>query len=118
MAVNVTFVIQVANFWVSYYMMHKLIFSPIMHILQRKESAKKLLLESLKDREHSLRILQDEKQKNASDFKTYLTTRYVTEPLSLQDIPSITVQAQDHQALEAMTAKMCNLIVTKASNAY
>lgn len=99
-------------------MMHKLIFSPIMHVLQRKESAKKLLNESLKDREHSLHTLQNEKQKNASDFKTYLTSRYVMVPLSLKDISSITVQAQDHQDLEAMTAKMCNIIVTKASNAY
>lgn len=99
-------------------MMHKLIFSPIMYVLQRKEAAQKLLIEGLKAREHSLRILQDERQKNASDFKTYLQSRYITHPLSLKEIPSITVQDQDHQALEAVAANMCNIIVTKASNAY
>jgi hypothetical protein len=118
MAVNITFIIQIANFWVSYFMLNKLIFSPVMRSLQSKETAQKLLQESLKDREHDLVSLQEEKQKSVNDFKEHLRVRYAPVSAHIKEIPLVAVEPQDRKELEATVATMCEILVTKANDAY
>ena len=118
MVINITFIIQIANFWVSYFMLDRLIFRPVVRMTNTKEAAQKLLVESLKDREHTLLKLQEEKQQNESTFKTYLKTRYVTPHTHLEEIPPVTVAAKDHEAIMAMTTELRDLLVTKAADAY
>jgi hypothetical protein len=118
MAVNVTFVIQIANFWVSYFMLHKFIFSPVMHSLHAKEMAHRLLKESLKDREHALIGLQEEKQKSVQDFKEQVRVRYAPVSAHIKEIPLVTIEPQNHKELAATAAAMCDILVTKANNAY
>jgi hypothetical protein len=118
MAVNVTFIIQIANFWVSYFMLHKLIFSPVMRVLKNKETAQKLLRESLKDREHVLLRVQEEKKQIISDFKEHVRVRYAPISTQIKEIPLIKIESQKCDEIEAVTEKMCNILVTKANDAY
>jgi hypothetical protein len=118
MAVNVTFIIQIVNFWVSYFMLHKLILSPVMRVLKNKETAQKLLRESLKDREHVLLRLQEEKQQSVSDFKEHIRVRYVPVSTQIKEIPLVKIESQKCDEIEAVTEAMCDILVTKANDAY
>jgi hypothetical protein len=117
MAINVTLFIQIANFWVSYAILNKLVFKPILHLIKNKETAKALLLENLHSREQDVAVLQSEKKKNLTDFRMYLKTRYVTTPPQLHEIPSVTIAHIDQSAIDTVTLQAQNILVTKAFDA-
>ncbi|MFA6264002.1 MAG: hypothetical protein WCW33_06390 [Candidatus Babeliales bacterium] len=99
-------------------MLRKLIFSPVMRVLNNKETAQKLLRESLKDREHALLKIQEEKQKGISDFKEHVRVRYAPISTQIKEIPLIKIESQTRNDIEAVTEAMCDILVTKANDAY
>jgi F0F1-type ATP synthase membrane subunit b/b' len=118
MQINVTFIIQIINFWITYLVLHKILFKPVVQLLQNKETAKESLVEGIKTKEAGLLHLQEEKKKNLEDFRQYLKTKYAFQPQRQEEIPVLTIQETKREAIAKMVTQECDLIVQKAPHAY
>jgi len=118
MQINVTFIIQIINFWISYFILHKILFKPVVQLIQNKETAKDLLVEGIKAKETALLHLQDEKKQNLEDFRCYLKTKYTFEKPHFEEIPALIMLETKREDISKIITQECDLIVQKAHDAY
>jgi hypothetical protein len=108
MMLNVTFVIQIINFWITYVVLHKFLFKPMVALLIQKERAKLQLVEGLKDKEHVLFGLQEDKGRVLEKFKLHVKQQYTINPLSEEEAPLVSVcqiRAEELTTLVCLTSE-------------
>jgi hypothetical protein len=118
MQINATFLVQIVNFWISYAMLHKLLFKPFVHLIEKKRSARNRVSEGLKHKEHTLLGLQEEKKTNQETFRAYIKSTYVflhPKPQEIQIIGSFEKNQQEIDHLIKITKEQ---IVQKVPHAY
>ncbi len=93
---NATFLVQIINFWVTYLFLNRLLFRPIVQLLQAKEIAKKHLQRDMKLKEKALYDLQEDRHRQQVAFKMYLQKNYVADvPDGIEDVPEVTYVCDD-----------------------
>jgi hypothetical protein len=115
--INLTLFVQIANFWITYAVMHKFLFKPFVSMIIRKQEARDSILKGLKDKEEILTNLQEDKARHLAEFKVYLKGRYVVTPPHLADVPAEVFYQADVQELEQLTQRATQLIVQKVEHA-
>jgi F0F1-type ATP synthase membrane subunit b/b' len=115
--INLTLFVQIANFWITYLVMHKFLFKPFVEMITRKKAAMDNMLKGLKEKEVALINLQDDKMRHLAEFKTYLQQRYVATPPQLEAAPAEVSYHADEQELKQLTQHATQLIVQKVEHA-
>lgn len=118
MQINVTFIIQIVNFWISYAMLHKLLFKPFVGIINNKQAARQILIKGLKHKELALITLQDDKKKNLEDFRTHIKQQYDFTPLPLIELSQPFAFSCNQDEIDRLIETQKNLIIQKAPHAY
>lgn len=116
MQINVTFIIQIINFWISYAMLHKFLFKPFVQLINNKEAARETLIKGLRAKEQRLLQLQEDKKKNLETFRTYVKTQYPFKTPAPEEIPSEFVFIKNQDKLDALIDAEKNLLVQKAGS--
>jgi|SRR5579862_4352164 len=118
MNINITFIIQIINFWVTYFMLHKLLFKPVFRHLHQKEFAKNLMLEKLKGKEKKLFVLQEKKSALLFDFRRHLQVAYsspiIQQPAFVPDI----FYKKNPEEIRVLIDESKTLLVKKVSDVY
>jgi hypothetical protein len=118
MQINVTFIIQIINFWITYAILHKLLLKPVVRLVNNKEAGKAMLLNGLKEKEAALVRLQEDKKKNIDIFRNHLKTHYVFKQAQVLEIPASSVFNKKAEEIEALIATTKALLVEKVPHAY
>lgn len=117
MQINITFLIQIANFWICYAIFHRFFLKPAVKQIHKKTVLEESLLQGLKEKEGILIHLQQDKKENLEVFRRYIKKQYPTPVPALKDAPAIELlpQVEGESALFAKTT--CDLLVKKACDA-
>jgi len=118
MQINVTFLIQIANFWITYLFLHKLLFKPLVRTIAQKEAGKAMLLDGLKEKEGALVRLQEDKKQGLDEFKLYIRNKYEVKASELQTVPQEISYNIDYAALDDVIGQAQELLIKKARNVH
>ena len=118
MHVNLTFLIQIINFWISYVFLHRFFLKPIVILINKKNQAKEFLINGLKQKELALVQLQEEKSKNVTTFRQYLKTTYVLTPPHLQVIPTIVMAKKNQAEITQLTEKIKGILIQRVPHVF
>jgi len=118
MQLNLTFVVQIINFWVSYAILKNFLFKPTVKFILAKEAARVSLLENLKQNEQIVAHMHETKKKNLEDFRSYIKTNYVIHEPRLQEIQATVEYTPDQEALDQIAVEAEALMITKAGHGY
>lgn len=104
MRINVTLLIQITNFTVTYLVLNRFFFKPIIDSLNKKELVKKELELKIDSEESILLGLAKKKTADVLEFQSMIKKKYPYEPYSVKitadSQPSITEKKVDPAALE------------------
>lgn len=118
MQLNITFVVQILNFWLTYSFLKRLFFRPLVTHIFRKEKARQTLVEGLKEKERLLIHIQEQKKKDLEEFRDRLKTQYQPVTAQFYDIPSELVQSPDQQNLESLVDTTREILIKEAEHAW
>ena len=118
MQINLTVLIQIINFWVSYVFLHKFFLKPIVDLINKKILAKNFLIDGLRQKELTVAKLQEEKLINVDTFRQYLATTYVSAPPHLQEIPTVTLLEKNPEDIAQLTANIKSILIQKVPHVF
>lgn len=115
MNVNITFLIQITNFSITYYFLKKLLLQPFVGVLEKRKEIKKVLLEGVRYKKLILKQRIEEKslalitfQRNIKKYysflrikKSYVSTEVISKPFKID--------------LEKLVSKGASFLVRKIS---
>jgi F0F1-type ATP synthase membrane subunit b/b' len=120
MHINVTLFIQIGNFLLTYYLLDKWLFRPLIASIQKKQKAKNKLLKNIQTEEAELLSLQKTKLDKLKDFqeeshKGISPIMHYTPSHKAQEIPA---QEIKDETIEALKEEMKKLIIDKIPHEY
>lgn len=117
MQINCTVFIQIINFWVTYYFLKNILLKPLIEVIHKKNKAKNLLIEHLKERESLIQSLLGKKRKELEIFKTQVQFKYKKPVASLPEIKEELSYTRDEKLIKELISSSNDLIVREVSNA-
>jgi chemotaxis protein CheY-P-specific phosphatase CheC len=117
MQINCTVLIQIINFWATYFFLRKILLSPIIELINRKKSAKSALNANLREKEDFIHELVNKKSKELTDFAQQVQFRYKTPQIIHAEIKADLIYVPDNKKIDALISSSKNLIIEKISNA-
>ncbi len=118
MQINVTFLIQIINFWVAYTILHKILLRPLVQLIDKKNAAKTTMIEGIKQKEHALARLQEEKNKNLEIFRHHVKSQYIFIIPRPVPMPPASVFLKDQQHIDSLAQAAEKLLIEKAPHAF
>lgn len=90
MNINITFVVQIINFWITYFFLTRLLLKPMVVVLRNRGIAREKMKDALKEREFFLKERVEEKARALVEFRRYLKRNYTVQPVATSiDVPEI-----------------------------
>ena len=118
MQINVTFLIQVANFCISYYFLDIILLRPMVKSLQKKEALKDRLIKGVGEKERELHSLQYQKEIDLQNFQIRLEKNYVLPEFVLQEVPLYIHYQRDVALLDKLILQGSELLVKEVVHAH
>ena len=76
MRLNLTFVLQLINFAISYWFLNKFMFKPVLAFLKKRDEKERRLQKDIEKKENNLLDLEHIKQEELVEFKEKVKTKY------------------------------------------
>lgn len=76
MQINATFLIQIANFWITYYVLKLVLFGKFVEAIEKKRSRQAKIISLVAEKERNVGLLQHQKNQQLLDFKAYINQKY------------------------------------------
>ncbi len=118
MQVNATTLIQILNFWITYFFLKKFFFRPIIRVLLQKDALRKALRDDLRYKEKALFHLQEKKNRQTVDFKEQIKKNYQFQPFQPSDIPCNPTHLQTDEEIKRLTNATKELLIKKVPHAF
>ena len=113
MELNVTIFIQITNFWITYWILHRFFLKPVVAFVQQKECALAMVQDKLKHKEVTIQALQKNKHAQLLSFKNHLKNDYQMIELA-SDERHIQALNQPGAVIDKEDAiKQCKQVITK-----
>lgn len=111
MKINATFLIQIINFWATYWVLSRILFKPFIDFIAQKELSQQILHDALRKQESIVNELTIQKQQNLEAFKQRISTQYVLPKidsltLGISHIPDYKVEN-----IDTLTEKIKTVLV-------
>jgi hypothetical protein len=117
MNINITFVLQIANFWITYMFLKKLIFRPFLISIRKRDFARKMLLIKFKEKENQIIQKTKAKEQFIKDFRDKIKINYHIPVIKYSDLPQdLSVEKFNNENNESMMIEGKNFIVSKVSS--
>lgn len=117
MQINCTVFIQIINFWITYLFLSKILLRPLINTLNKKESARKLLISHLTQKDLEIKHLLDKKNQELISFKNQIQAKYKAPPIAIPEIKTEFSYTHNPEKVKSIIALSKNIIVEKVSNA-
>jgi len=117
MEINVTLVLQIFNFAVSYVVLSKFLLRPFMQRIQQKRAARASILQGLKNKDAQLAQLAKDKQDQLIAFRTHVNGTYQTPVPHLPAFPTFQEKTLPKENVDRLIAEATTLVTEKASHA-
>lgn len=118
MRLNVTFIIQIMNFWVTYFFLKKILFKPFASMLKHRDKARLQILEILKQKESFLKLKTEEKNNMLLEFQHLLKKRYAPAPFEYPEIPLEIGYQKNQSDIENFILMSKDILIKKVPHAY
>jgi len=119
MNINATTFIQIANFLVTYKVLNKLLFKPVIETLERKKKKKATLHESIKSVEEKVVSLKKEQKAKVVDFQNRVAKNYPFDSgVSLEPEKKISAGKPKKIETEKLEKEITSLLIEKVPHAY
>jgi hypothetical protein len=118
MRLNITFIIQICNFWITYFFLKKLLLKPLVMILNRREKTRQHIIDILKQKELFLKHKVEEKNKALLDFQLSLKKKYTLAPVEYLNIPLEFTYQKNKGEIDALILVCKNTLIEKVPHAY
>jgi F0F1-type ATP synthase membrane subunit b/b' len=120
MHINVTLFIQIGNFLITYYLLDRWLFKPLIASIQKKQKAKNKLLKNIQSEESELLALQKTKLEKLKHFQEeshqgISPIMHYTPSHKAQEIP---IQEINNKTIEELKEEMKKLIIEKIPHEY
>jgi hypothetical protein len=116
--INVTFVVQIINFFLTCYFLHKLILRPTVDILDERENLKTALKKRIDFHEDLLEKFIVTKNKNLEAFQQQMKRYYAEQKISLFRQEDEMLCSYDEQKVSDIVNTSVKIIVKKVESAY
>lgn len=117
MQINCTVLIQIINFWVTYFFLRKILLIPIIEVINRKKSAKDAFNANLKQKEEFIHGLITKKSRELTDFAQQVQFKYKAPQITQPEIKTDLIYVPDEKKIDELISSSKNLIIAKVSNA-
>ena len=111
MHINVTFLIQIVNFWATYFFLKKILLNPVVTVLLKRKNAHRRLSLEFKKKEDFLKQRVDEKSRLLRAFQRQLKERYQIIKLECPEIPSQIAYVKDQGEIDQVVSRGKDLLV-------
>ncbi len=118
MNINVTFIIQIVNFWCAYFFLKKIFIRPMVSVVIQRKRAQKRLDDGLKKKEIFLKEKIELKGKALRDFQQYVKDRYKRPTAEYQKIPSEVTYIKDRDEIEKVVTVSKKLLIDRVPYVY
>jgi hypothetical protein len=116
--INATFIVQIINFWITFWFLNKFLLKPVYLLIQRKLIARNNFLEKLATKEQQLLGLQSQKKELLDSFRLHVKQTYKIDTTQT-DIALPEIYTKDDPNLIAATIKdSAAVIIKKVANAH
>jgi len=116
--INVTLVIQVFNFLITYWFLKKFFFTPVLCALEQKRDQQNSLITQVNNEELILKSLEAEKLRTLLSFQQNFKDKYLLPPLTLPKISESTTLHYQPKEFEDFSKKMKEYLFKKVSHGY
>lgn len=113
MKINLTFVLQLINFFVTYYMLHALLLRPLLAVIRKERSHEHGLREKLRQTLSRVRARKREQKEALVDFQESFEAKFTLEPLSTPSIDANIGYTKDQQQISQQIDRVKTLIVSR-----
>jgi hypothetical protein len=118
MYINFTLIIQIINFLITYWFLNKLLFTPFITSIQKKNEKEKQLLDRVDKEEKNVTLLKENKKLSLLTFQKHVKKSYPPPSLpTIKEIAEIKA-AYDKKKLVALTKQAEELLIKKAPHAF
>jgi len=115
--INATVFIQIFNFWVTYFILNKILFRPTVELFDRRKKARAKLHQELKEKELQLKEQTAQKQADLEGFRIFLRDEYKTPQAQVPKMPSEIVYQRDSKQVEDCIKACISLLTEKVPDA-
>jgi len=113
MRLNLTFVIQIINFIISYWFLNKFMFKPVLAFLKKREDKEQKIEKDIEKKKSSLLDLEHEKQEELIVFKNKMKTKYKIVLFSQPEIEAQVPCKVDEQTAKKLIDIAKDMLVKK-----
>lgn len=118
MQVNVTFLLQIINFCITYFFLEKILLRPLVSDLQKREESKNFLLAGIEKKEEQLVGLQEKKESDLIHFQQLLKSKYKAPYFVPKDMPFIINYERDENAIRHAVDEAKELLLKGVVDAH
>lgn len=117
MKINITLVVQIINFWITYFFLTRLLFKPMVAMLKAREVAREKMKDALKEREFFLKERVEEKTRALVEFRRYLKRTYAVEAAAVPvNVPEVGYK-KNQAEIDSITVTSKNYLIKKVPDA-
>jgi hypothetical protein len=118
MQINITFVIQIINFIITYFFLGKMIFKPISETIHDREKIKEDLQNNVKEQENILKKFIDKKETRFKELQKNVYQYYDTKKIADLDENDNLKYFHDEYTIKSTIKEGKEIIVKKVLDAY
>ena len=119
MHINATFLIQIINFIITYYVLNRFLFRPIIASLKRKHDNKTALTTSIEKEETNIIALEKEKYEAVISFQRNMKKKFPYISPIIEDKPVEVVSDVEVKIdTKALQKEVANFLIEKVPHAY
>jgi hypothetical protein len=117
MDINITFLIQIINFGITYFFLNKILFRPVVYFLQKREILKQRVISKIAEKERDLDTVYSKKAADMLHFQSYLAKKYRFTKGPLLEIPLRVTYQKDPEGIELLVQKGSALVLKEVGYA-
>ena len=116
MYINLTFLVQIGNFFIVYLFLKRYFLEPFINIVQQKKQQKMVLQESVYQKQESIKMLLEEKKEGLLAFQEFVIQTYEILPQAPLHVEKLILPSFDKKMLETSIDQVTQLLVKRCTN--
>ena len=111
MKINITLLLQILHFYITYVILSRFIFKPVIGFINKQKSEDELLLQGLENKKAILLKLEHNKKQNIIEFQKKIATQYSIPLKPTVQFDYNMIYKKDPKEIECLTQKIKDLII-------
>jgi F-type H+-transporting ATPase subunit b len=116
MQFNITFFLQIINFYITYWFLNKFMFKPVISFIKKRKKEEINFNKDLEKKEQYLIKLKNKKIENLHEFKSEMKTKYKTKIVNEPIIPSKIEGNVDEKNAQEIITTATKILIEKVPN--